>query len=76
MSCLILNVDLPAGATIQDACKDAIALATITGVKVRFEFNDKILFVLPNNNVDLLVMAYKESIVNKSVFVCSLEKTY
>lgn len=74
MSCLILDVDIPAGVTIRDACKDAISLAYKTQVKIRFEFNDKIIYALPYNNLDSLVMAYEEAIKNNSDYVCYFEK--
>ena len=74
MSCLMLTVDLPAGVTIKDACADAIELANKLNVKIRFEFNDKLVYALPNTNVDSLILAYKEAIKENSNFVCSLEK--
>jgi len=74
MGCLTLNVDLSAGVTIQTACKDAIILASKIGVKVKFEFNGKIVYALPYNDVGSLVMAYREAVKNNSDFVCSFEK--
>ena len=74
MSNLTLTVDLPAGVTIKDACADAIELANKLNVKIRFEFNDKLVYALPNTNVYSLVSAYYEAIKENSNFVCSLEK--
>ena len=74
MNSLTLTVDLPAGVTIKDACADAIELANKLNVKIRFEFNDKLVYALPNTNVYSLVSAYYEAIKENSNFVCSLEK--
>lgn len=74
MSCLTLTVDVPAGATIQDACKDAVALATRIGITIKIEFNDKIIFIFPNTNVNSLVLSYKEAVRNNFDFVCSFDK--
>ena len=74
MSSLMLTVDLPAGVTIKDACADAIELANKLNVKIRFEFNDKLVYALPNTNVDSLILAYKEAIKENYRYVCSLEK--
>lgn len=76
MSCLTLTVDLPAGVTIQDACKDAVELSTRIGVNIRIEFNDKIIYVFPNTNVISLIDAYHDAIRTNFDFVCSLDKTY
>ena len=74
MSSLMLTVDLPAGVTIKDACADAIELANKLNVKIRFEFNDKLVYALPHTNVYSLISAYYEAIKENSNFVCSLEK--
>ena len=74
MSCLMLTVDLPAGVTIRNACIDAIELANKLNIKIRFEFNDKLVYALPHTNVDSLISAFKEAIKENSNFVCSLEK--
>ena len=76
MSCLILEVDLPAGVTIQQACKDAVVLATKLDVKIKFEFNDRIIYALPDNNVTSLIDAYYYAVKTKTVFVCCLDKIY
>ena len=76
MSCLILNVDIPAGVTIRDACKDAVALATRIGVKVKFEFNDKIIYALSDNKVESLIKAYEDVVKTNQNFVCTLDKIY
>ncbi len=74
MSCLILNVDLPTGVTIKEACEDAVILATRIGVTIKFEFNDKIVFSLPYTCIESLVKAYHEAVKNDSDFVCTFEK--
>ena len=74
MSSLMLTVDFPAGITIKDACIDAIELATKLNIKIKFEFNDKLVYALPYANVDSLISAFKEAIKENSNFVCSLEK--
>ena len=74
MSSLMLTVDLPAGVIIKDACIDAIELATKLNIKIKFEFNDKLVYALPNTNVYSLVSAYYEAIKENSNFVCSFEK--
>ena len=74
MSCLLLTVDLPAGVTIKDACADAIELATKLDIKIKFEFNDKLIYALPHTNVYSLISAYYEAIKENSNFVCSFEK--
>ena len=74
MSNLTLTVDLPAGVTIKDACTDAIELANKLNIKIRFEFNDKLVYALPHTNVDSLILAYKEAIKENFNFVCSFEK--
>mgnify|MGYP001566039678 FL=1 len=76
MSCLILEVDLPAGVTIQQACKDAVALANRIGIKIKFEFNDKTVYALPDNNVNSLIDAYHDAIKTNQDFVCSFDKIY
>ena len=74
MSSLMLTVDLPAGVTIKDACADAIELANKLNVRIKFEFNDKLVYALPYTNVDSLIEAYQEAVKENSNFVCSLEK--
>ena len=74
MNSLTLTVDLPAGVTIKDACADAIELATKLDIKIKFEFNDKLIYALPHTNVYSLVSAYYEAIKENSNFVCSFEK--
>jgi len=74
MSSLTLTVDLPAGVTIKDACADAIELATKLDIKIKFEFNDKLIYALPHTNVYSLVSAYYEAIKENSNFVCSFKK--
>ena len=74
MSCLILEPDLPAGVTIQQVCKDAVVLATKLDIKIKIEFNDKIIFILPNNNANSLVEAYWDAVKTNSNFVCSFNK--
>ena len=74
MSSLVLTVDLPAGVTIKDACADAIELATKLDIKIKFEFNDKLIYALPHTNVYSLVSAYYEAIKENSNFVCSFKK--
>lgn len=76
MSCLVLKVDMPAGVSIGDACKDAVILATKLGIKIKFEFNDKIMYAFPYTCIESLIEAYKESIKNNSNFVCTFDKTY
>lgn len=76
MSSLILNADIPAGVTIRDACKDAVELATRIGVKIKFEFNDKTVYALPDNNIDSLIEAYHYAVKTKTVYVCCLDKSY
>ena len=75
MSTITLEVDFPAGVSIKRACFDAVELATKLGVKIRFECNDKIVYVLPNNNVHSLVSAYYDAVENGDTFVCSLDRT-
>lgn len=74
MSCLILDVDLPAGVTIQKACKDAVELATRIGVTIKFEFNDKNVYAMPCNNIYSLIEAYHVAIKTNVNFVCTLDK--
>ena len=74
MNSLTLTVDLPAGVTIKDACADAIELANKLNVRIKFEFNDKLVYALPHTNVYSLVSAYYEAIKENSNFVCSFEK--
>ena len=69
MSCLMLTVDLPAGVTIKDACIDAIELATKLDIKIKFEFNDKLVYALPHTNVYSLIEAYQEAVKENSNFV-------
>ena len=76
MSCLILNVDLPAGVTIQKACKDAVELSTRIGVKIKIEFNDKTVYAIPGNNIDSLIKAYHYAVKTNQDFVCTFDKTY
>ena len=76
MSCLILKVDVPAGITIQDACKDAIILASKIDTKIQFEFNDKTIYAIPYNNVNSLIKAYHYAVKTNSDFVCCLDKIY
>ena len=76
MSCLILRVDLPVGITIQQACKDAVVLASRLDIKVEFEFNGKLIYVMPDNNVNLLIDAYHDVIKTNQGFVCSFDKIY
>ena len=74
MSSIMLTVDFPAGVTITTACADAIELATKLDIKIKFEFNDKLVCALPHSNVYSLISAYYEAIKLNSNFVCSLEK--
>jgi len=74
MSSIMLTVDFPAGVTITTACADAIELATKLDIKIKFEFNDKLVYALPHANVYSLISAYYEAIKENSNFVCSLEK--
>ena len=69
MSCLMLTVDLPAVVTIKDACIDAIELATKLDIKIKFEFNDKLVYALPHTNVYSLIEAYQEAVKENSNFV-------
>ena len=76
MSCLVLKVDMPAGVTIEDACKDAVILATKLDIKIKFEFNDKIMYALPYTCIESLIEAYKDAIKTNQDFVCTFDKTY
>ena len=69
MSSLMLTVDFPAGITIKDACIDAIELATKLNIKIKFEFNDKLVYALPHTNVYSLIEAYQEAVKENSNFV-------
>ncbi len=76
MNSLTLIVDLPAGITIFTACEDAIILATKLDTQIKFDFNDKTVYALPNNNVNSLVLAYKEAVKEDRDFVCTLDKAF
>ncbi len=76
MSCLILNIDLPTGVTIQQACKDTVELATMIGVKIKFEFNDKTIFSLPDTCIESLVKAYYKAVKTNQDFVCTFDKAF
>ena len=65
----MLTVDFPAGITIKDACIDAIELATKLNIKIKFEFNDKLVYALPHTNVYSLIEAYQEAVKENSNFV-------
>lgn len=76
MSCLTLTVDLPAGVTIQDACKEAVQLATRIGTQIKFEFNDRTVYAMPCNNITSLIKAYHDAVKTNQDFVCTFDKTY
>ncbi len=73
-SCLILDIGLPAGVNIYEVCRDGIELATKLGITIKVEFNEKIIYILPHNNIDSLVEAYHTAIEVNSNFVCSFDK--
>lgn len=48
MSRLSLTAEFVCGTRIEDACKEAIVLATKLGVDIKFDFNDILVIAYPN----------------------------
>ena len=66
-----ITVEIPCGTNIKNACKEVIDLAHRLNIIVKFEFNDKIVFVFPYTDLDSLLQAYKKSTKNNNEFVCT-----
>ncbi len=73
MSLLSLNVETVCGANIKDVCKEAIELANKVGIDIKFEFNDRIVLVFPNADLDSLLLDYKDAQENNRDFVFGLK---
>lgn len=68
MSCLHIKTELLCGTNIDDACRESVRVANLTGCCVDFEFNGVECTARPGDSDRLLVDNYHHQIQSESAY--------